>query len=83
MSAFGGKADMQSCLLLTEAGMVSQKTFDLPNHGGVSEFSALKRNEKPQCVLGDQDTPGLPSSGTQRYTRAARHPDYDLIQPTS
>jgi hypothetical protein len=31
MSAFGGKADMQSCLLLTEAGMVSQKTFDLPN----------------------------------------------------
>src|SRR4249920_1423003 len=30
---------------------------------GVSEFSALKRNEKPQCVLGDQDTPGLPSSG--------------------
>ena len=43
--------------------MVSRKTLDLPRrtrqHGGVSEFSALKRNERPQCVLGDQDTPGV------------------------
>jgi hypothetical protein len=34
---------------------------DVLRHGFVSEFSDLKRNEKPQRVLGDQDTPGLPS----------------------
>ena len=37
-------------------------------HGGVSEFSALKRNEKPQCVLGG---PGHAGASIFRSARNA------------
>ena len=51
--------------------------FDLPRQirltGLVPEFSDLKRNEKPQRVLGDHDTPRLPSSGWPRNKTPTLH----------